>query len=163
MAKNSFVEKVTFKTTDESINNAESPEVLTIYICMSNYSNTGLLLLKSCLHKIWSNCIKTHSIKLKTQYDINTIEFYWNTKVKFAVLSNLAVVYDFSCSACAANYISKTKRTSSDRTVEHAWIGNTLLAIRCSSLAIETLEQCVKYVHSNNKDTRMALFWSLYW
>ena len=39
-------------TTDESTNNAESPEVLTIYICMPYYRNKGLWLLKSCLCKI---------------------------------------------------------------------------------------------------------------
>ena len=36
--------------------------------------------------------------------------------------------------------------------------------IRCSKLTIETLEQGVKYVQSNNKDTRttqMASFWCL--
>ena len=39
-------------TTDESTNNAESPEVLTIYVRMPYYSHKGLWLLKSCFRKI---------------------------------------------------------------------------------------------------------------
>ena len=39
-------------TADESTNNAESPGVLTFYICMPYYSDRGLSLLKSCLRKV---------------------------------------------------------------------------------------------------------------
>ena len=41
----------------------------------------------------------------------------------------------------------------------------TQSAITCSKLTIETLEQGVKYVKVNNKDTRttpIASFWCLY-
>ena len=41
----------------------------------------------------------------------------------------------------------------------------TQLAFTCSKLTIETLEQGVKYVRSNNKDARrmlMTSFWCLY-
>ena len=44
---------------DKSTDDAELPEVLTIYICMPYYGNKAV----SCfLCKIWSNCIKTRSI-----------------------------------------------------------------------------------------------------
>ena len=109
-------------TTDESTDNAESLEILTIYTCMPYYSNKRLSVLKSFLSKIQSNNVKTHSIGLKTQYNANKIEFYCNTKDKTVVLCN--VVYDFSCSNCGANYIGKTERTLYDRTVEHAWTDN---------------------------------------
>ena len=82
-------------TTGESTNNAESPDVLTIYIWMSYNSDKGLLLLKSCMRKIRSNCIKTRFIRFKTHYGVNKIEFYCNTKDKTAVLINLFVVYIF--------------------------------------------------------------------
>ena len=111
-------------TTDESTDNAESPGVLTIYVRVPYYSDKGLSLLKSCLRKIRSNCVKTRSIRFKTQYDVNKIEFYCNTKDKTAVLSNSFVVYDFSCPGCGANYIGKTERTLYERTVEHAWTDN---------------------------------------
>ena len=62
-------------TSDESTNNAESPEVLTTYVSMSYYTDKGLSLLKSCLRKIRSNCIKTRSIRFTTQYDVNKIGF----------------------------------------------------------------------------------------
>ena len=67
-------------TTYKSSNNTESPGVLTILRLY--YSDKGLSLLKSCLCKIWSNCVKTHSIRLKTQYDVNKIEFYSNNEDK---------------------------------------------------------------------------------
>ena len=60
--------------TDIRTDNAESPEVLTIYLRIPYNSNKALLLLKSCLHKIQSNCVKTHSIKFKIQNDVNKIE-----------------------------------------------------------------------------------------
>ena len=104
-------------TTEESTDNAESPEVLTIYVCMPYYSDKGLSLLKSCLLKIQSYCVKTRSIRFKTQYNINKIIFYWNTKDKAAVLCNSFVFYD--------NYIGKTERTLYERTVEHVWTANS--------------------------------------
>ena len=58
-------------TTDESSNNAESPGILTIYVRISYYSDKGLSLIKFCLRKIRSNCVKTGSIRFKTQYDVN--------------------------------------------------------------------------------------------
>ena len=106
--------------TDESTDNAESPEVLTIYVRMPYYSDKGLSLLKSRSRKIRSNCVKTCSIRLKTQCDINKIEIYCNTKDKTAVLSNSFVVYDFSCPGCGANHIGEAERTLYERTVEHA-------------------------------------------
>ena len=45
-----IIDKV-LNTTDESTNNPEPPEILIIYICMSYYSNKGLLLLKYCLYQ----------------------------------------------------------------------------------------------------------------
>ena len=111
-------------TTDESTNNTESPEVLTIYVRMPYYSDKGLWLIKSYLRKIQSNCVKTCSIRFKTQYGVSKIEFYCNTKDKTAVLSNSFVVYDFSCPGCGANCIGKTERTFHERTVEHAWTDN---------------------------------------
>ena len=109
-------------TAYESSNNTESPGVLTILRLY--YSDKGLSLLKSCLCKIRSNCVKTHSIRLKTRYDVNKIEFYSNNEDKTAVLSNSFVVYDVSCPSCGANYIGKTERTLYERTVEHAWTDN---------------------------------------
>ena len=78
---------------------------------MFYYRDKRLSFLKSCLRKIRSNCVKTRSIRFKTQYDVNKTEFYCNTKDKTAVLGNSFVVYDFSCPGCSANYISKTVRT----------------------------------------------------
>ena len=78
----------------------------------------------SCLRKIRSNCVKIRFITFKTQYDVNKIEFYCNTKDKTAVLSDSFVVYNFSCRGCGANYIGKTERTLYERTVEHAWTDN---------------------------------------
>ena len=69
-------------TTEQSTENAESPEVLTIYVCMPYYSDKGLSLLKSSLRKFWSNCVKTCPIRFKAQYDVNKTEFYCNTKIK---------------------------------------------------------------------------------
>ena len=109
-------------TKDKSTNNAESPGVLTIYISMPYYSSRALSLLKSCLCKIQSNRIKTCSIRFKTQYYFNKIEFYYNTKDKTAVFSNSFLVYNFSCPGCGANYIGKIERTLYERTVEHAWM-----------------------------------------
>ena len=56
------------------------------------------------------SCVKTRSIRFKTKYDVNKIEFYCNTKYKTAALCNLLVVYDFSCPGGGANYIGKTGR-----------------------------------------------------
>ena len=106
-------------TSDESTNNAESPEVLTTYVSMSYYTDKGLSLLKSCLRKIRSNCIKTRSIRFMTQYDVNKIGFYCNTKDKTTILSNSFDVYDFSCPGCGASCIGKIERTY-ERTVEQA-------------------------------------------
>ena len=117
-------------TTEESTSNAESPRALTIYVRMSYYSDKRLSLLKSCLRKIRSNCVKTRSIRFKTLYDVNKIEFYCNIKNKTAVWSNSFVVYDFSCPGCSANYISKTERILYERTVEHAWTDNNSAAYK---------------------------------
>ena len=127
-------------TTDETTNNAESHRVLTIYVCMPYHSNKRLSLLKSWLRKIRSNCVKTRSIRFKTQYDVNKIEFYCNTKDKTAVLSNSFVVYDFSCPGCGANYIGKTERTLYERTVEHAWTDN-------NSAVYKHLDDCTGVQH----------------
>ena len=62
-------------TTDESTDNAESPEALTIYIRMPSHRKKELSLLKSCFCKIRSNCVKTCSIRFKIQYDVNKTEF----------------------------------------------------------------------------------------
>ena len=104
-------------TTDESTNNVEPPEVLTIYVRMPYYGDKGLWLLKSRLRKIRSNCVKTCSIRFKSQYDVNKIEFYCSNKDKTAVLNYSFVVYDFSFPGCGANYIGKTERTLYERTV----------------------------------------------
>ena len=63
-------------------------------------------------------------MRFKTQYDVNKIEFYYNTKDKTAVLKNSFFLYDFSCPGCSANYIGKTERTLYERTVEHDWTDN---------------------------------------
>ena len=84
---------------------------------MLYYNDKVLWLLKSCLRKIRSNCVKTRFIRFKTQYDVNKIEFYCNTKDKTAVLNNSFVVYDFSCLGCGA---SETETTLYDCTgVQH--------------------------------------------
>ena len=111
-------------TTEESTNNAESTEVLTICVHMPYYSDKGLPLFKFCLCKIRSNCVQNRSIRFNTQYYVSKIEFYCNTKDKRAVLSNSFVVYDFSCPRYGANYICKTERTLYERTVEYAWTDN---------------------------------------
>ena len=125
-------------TIDKSTNHAESLEVLTIYVHIPYYSNKGLSLLQSC--KIRSNCVKTHCNRLKTQYDVNKIEFYWNTKDKIAVFSIWFVVYDFSCIGCATNYIGKTERTLYERTVEHVWTDN-------NSAVYKHLDNCTGAQH----------------
>ena len=107
-------------TTDESTDNAELPEVLAIYPCMSYYSDKRISLLKSFLRQIRSTCVKTRSIRFNTQCDVDAIKFYCNTKDKAAVFRKFSVVYDFYCPGCDANYISKTERTLYERTVEHA-------------------------------------------
>ena len=94
----------------------------------------------SCSCKIWFNCVKTHSIRFKTQYDVNKIEFYCNTKDKTTILSNSFVVYDFSCPGCGANYIGKTERTLYQRTVGHAWIDN-------NSAVYKYLDNCTGVQH----------------
>ena len=114
-------------TRNKSTNNSKSPEVLTIYVRIPYYRDKVLWLLKSCLRKIRSNCVKTGSIRFKTQYNINKIEFYCNTKDKTAVLNNSFIVYDFPCPGCDANYIGKTERTLYERTVEHAWTDNNIV------------------------------------
>ena len=88
---------------------------------MPYYDNKGISLLKSCLRKIRYNCVKNRIIIFKTQYDVNKIEFYCNTKDKTVQLCNSFVVYEFSCPGCSASYIGKTERTLHERTVEHAW------------------------------------------
>ena len=77
------------------------------------------------MRKIQSDCVRTRSIRFKTHYDVNKIEFYCNSKDKTAVLSNLFVVYDFSCPGYGANYISKTERTFYERKVEYTWADNS--------------------------------------
>ena len=67
---------------------------------------------------------QSHSIRFKSQYDVNKIEFYCNTKDKTTVLSNSFVVYNFSCPGCGANYIGKTERALYERAVEHTWTDN---------------------------------------
>ena len=91
---------------------------------MHYYSDKGLWLLKPCLCRIRSNCVKTRSIRFKTQHDVNKIEFYCNNKDKTVVLNNLFVVDDFSCHGCGANYTCKTELILYERTVEHAWTDN---------------------------------------
>ena len=122
-------------TTDENTDNVKSPEVLIIYLLIPYYSDKGLSLLKSCLRKIRSNWVKALSIRFRTQYDVNKIEFYCNTKDKTAVLCNFFVVYDFSCPGCGTNYISKTERTLYERTIEHAWMIITVLFTNISTTA----------------------------
>ena len=80
------------KTTDKGTDNSESPEALTIYARMSYYSDKKLSLLKSCLWKIWSNCIKIRPIRFKTQY-VNKFEFYYNTKDETVVLCLLFIIF----------------------------------------------------------------------
>ena len=88
---------------------------------MPYYSNEGLLLLKSCLGKTYSNCVKTRSIRFRTQYDVTKINLYPNTKDKATVLCNLFVVYNFSCPGSGVNCISKAEKTLYERTVENGW------------------------------------------
>ena len=126
--------------TGKSTNNAESADILIIYVGMSYYSDKGPLLLKSCLRKIRSNCVKTRSIRFKTQYDVNRIEFYCNTKDKTAVLSYLFVVYNFSCPGCGANCIGKTERTLHERIAEYAWTDN-------NSVIYKHLNDCTGVQH----------------
>ena len=66
---------------------------------------------------IRSNCVKTHSIRSKSQYEINKIEVYSNIEDKTAVVCNSFVIYDFSCPSCGDNFICKTERTWHERTV----------------------------------------------
>ena len=82
------------------------------------------MVIQVLLPKIRSSWVKTRSIRFKTQYNVNKIEFYCNTKDKTAVLGNSFVVYGFSCLGCSANYIGKTEKTLYERTVEHAWTDN---------------------------------------
>ena len=117
---NYIIKKKNKKKADESTNNVESSEILPIYVHMHYYSDKGLWLLKPCLCRIRSNCVKTRSIRFKTQYDVNKIEFYCNNKDKTVVLNNLFVVADFSCHGCGANYTGKTELILYERTVEHA-------------------------------------------
>ena len=126
--------------TGKSTNNAESADILIIYVEMSYYSDKRPLLLKSCLRKIRSNCVKTRSIRFKTQYDVNRIELYCNTKDKTAVLSYLFVVYNFSCPGCGANYIGKTERTLHERIAEYAWTDN-------NSVIYKHLNDCTGVQH----------------
>ena len=70
------------------------------------------------MHRTRSNCVKTCSIRFKTQYDVNKI------KEKTAVLCDYFVDFDFSCSGCGVNYIGKTERTLYEKTVEYAWTDN---------------------------------------
>ena len=44
----------------------------------------------------------------------------YKKKDKTTILSNLFVVYGFSCSGCGTNFIGKTERTLHERTVEDA-------------------------------------------
>ena len=74
---------------------------------MPYYSDNGLSLIKSCLRKILSNCIKTYSVRFKTHYDVNKV--CCNTKDKTTVLCDSFVLHDFSCPDCRANYIDKTE------------------------------------------------------
>lgn len=55
------------------------------------------------------NCVKTRSARFETPYDVNKIDFYYNTEDEQAALCNSFVVYDFSCADCDANYIDKTE------------------------------------------------------
>ena len=87
-------------------------------------SDKALSLLKTCLPKFQSNCVKSCSIRFKIQYYVNKIEFYCSTKDKTAVLCTSPVVYDFSCPGCSANYVGKRKRILYEKKVNHAWTDN---------------------------------------
>ena len=84
---------------------------------MPYYSDNGLSSLKLCFHKIQFSWVKTRFIRFKTQYDVNKIKFYCNTKDKTAALWNSFVVYEFYCPDCGVNYIGKTEKKDK-RTVE---------------------------------------------
>ena len=118
-------------------------QLLTIYVCILYYIDKELCLLKSCLRKIRSNCVKTRSIRFKTQYDVNKIEFYCNTKDKTAVLNNSFVVYDFSCPGCGANYVGQTERTLYEKTVEHGWTDNNSAVYKQHSTTVKVFNICL--------------------
>ena len=126
-------------TTEESTNNVDLPEVLSIYVRIHYYSDKGFWLLKSFLR---SNCVKTRSIRFKTQYDVNKIKFYCNNKDKTVVLNNSFIVDDFSCHGCGANYTGKTERTLYERTVEYAWTDNYMCYLQTS----QRLHMCSTFV-----------------
>ena len=99
----------------------------------------GLTLPKSCFLKIQSNGFKTCFIRIKTQYNVNNIKFYCNTKVKTTALHNL-FVYDFSWPGCGANYIGKTEKTLYEKAVEHVWAAN-------NSTGYNHLSDCIGVQH----------------
>ena len=99
----------------------------------------GLTLPKSCFLKIQSNGFKTCFIRIKTQYNVNNIKFYCNTKVKTTALHNL-FVYDFSWPGCGANYIGKTEKTLYEKAVEHVWAAN-------NSAGYNHLSDCIGVQH----------------
>ena len=99
----------------------------------------GLTLPKSCFLKIQSNGFKTCFIRIKTQYNVNNIKFYCNTKVKTTALHNL-FVYDFSWPGCGANYIGKTGKTLYEKAVEHVWAAN-------NSAGYNHLRDCIGVQH----------------
>ena len=90
---------------------------------------------------------QSHSIRFKSQYDVNKIEFYCNTKDKTTVLSNSFVVYNFSCPGCGANYIGKTERALYERAVEHTWTDN-------NSTIYKHLNDCTGVQNSDKFDLR---------
>ena len=49
------------------------------------------------------------------------MSFFTNTKDKTLSLSQLSVVYKFTCPGCCCNFIGKSQRTLHERTEEHAY------------------------------------------
>ena len=109
-------------TADSQTN--ETSNEITIYFRVTYYVNKGCSLIKSCIHKIKSNCKKEQSITFKVLYDVTKIDFFCSTKDKMPTLNQSFVVYEFVCPGCNADYVGKNGRTLFERNVEQAWSDN---------------------------------------
>ena len=77
------------------------------------------MFIKSCIHKIKSNCKKEQSFTFRVLRNDIKIDFLCSTKDKTSTLNQSFVLYEFVCPGCSANYIRKTERTLFERNVEH--------------------------------------------
>ena len=83
------------------------------------------------------------------------MSFLTNTKDLITKLASYFVVYDFRCPGCHHDNIGNTDKILSERINKHGYPDKNRVIwlpsqpeIKCSKLAIETLEQGVKYVQS---------------